>query len=53
VLKIEVKGPHLRGFLEGRLVVEADDETFKAEQVGFWIKADSVTCFDDVAVAPA
>ena len=52
-LKVEVRGRHLRGSLEGRLVVEADDETFKAGNVGLWTKADSVTCFDDVAVAPA
>lgn len=52
-LKVEVRGRHLRGSLDGRLVVEADDETFKAGKVGLWTKADSVTCFDDVAVAPA
>lgn len=51
-LKVEAKGRHLRGSLDGQLVVEADDDTFKAGKVGLWTKADSVTCFDDVAVAP-
>lgn len=47
-LKVEVKGNSIRGYLNGRLVVEAHDDTFKAGKVGLWTKADSVTCFDDV-----
>jgi len=33
------------------MVVEADDDTFKAGKVGLWTKSDSVTCFDDFAAA--
>ena len=51
-LKFEVSGDKLRGFLNGQLVVEANDATYKAGRVGLWTKADSVTCFDDVVVTP-
>ena len=51
-LRLEVSGESLRGFLNGQLVVEATDATYKAGRVGLWTKADSVTCFDDVVVTP-
>lgn len=51
-LRFEVSGDKLRGFLNGQLVVEANDNTYKAGRVGLWTKADSVTCFDDVVVTP-
>jgi hypothetical protein len=51
-LRLEVVGDRLRGFLNGQLVVEATDATYKAGRVGLWTKADSVTCFDDVVVTP-
>lgn len=49
-LRVEVKGNHIRGFLNGKLVVEATDDTYKSGRVGLWTKADSVTCFDDVLI---
>ncbi|HEY8692825.1 MAG TPA: family 16 glycoside hydrolase [Chloroflexota bacterium] len=53
-LRAEVSGDRVRAFLNGQLVVEASDGTFKsAGRVGLWTKADSVTCFDDVTVTPA
>ena len=52
-LRLEVVGDRLRGFLNGQLVVEATEPTYKAGRVGLWTKADSVTCFDDVVVTPA
>jgi hypothetical protein len=51
-LRLEVSGDRLRGSLNGQLVVEATDSTYKAGRVGLWTKADSVTCFDDVVVTP-
>jgi len=51
-LSLEVSADRLRGFLNGQLVVEATDSTYKAGRVGLWTKADSVTCFDDVVVTP-
>lgn len=52
-LKVEATGDRLRGFLNGALVVETNDTTYKAGRVGLWTKADSVTCFDDLTVKPA
>ncbi len=52
-LRVEATGDRLRGFLNGQLVVEATDGSYKAGRVGLWTKADSVTCFDDVIVKPA
>lgn len=49
-LRLEVKGNHIRGFLNGKLAVEAMDNTFKTGKIGLWTKADSVTCFDNVQV---
>jgi len=51
-LRFEIFGDRLRGSLNGQLVVEATDSTYKAGRVGLWTKADSVTCFDDVVVTP-
>ena len=51
-LRLEVAGDTLRGFLDGRPVVEARDETYKAGRIGLWTKADSLTCFDDLVVTP-
>jgi hypothetical protein len=49
-LRVEVNGNSIRGFLDGKLIVEAHDDTFKAGKVGLWTKADSVVCFDNVKV---
>ena len=51
-LRGEVVGTTIRGFVNGRMVVEADDATFQSGGAGLWTKADSVTCFDDVTVGP-
>lgn len=51
-LRGEVEGTTLRGYLGGIQVVEATDTTFREGRAGLWTKADSVTCFDDVVVAP-
>jgi len=51
-LRGEVAGSTIRGYLDGQLVVEAADTTFTDGGAGLWTKADSVTCFDDVTVAP-
>jgi 3-keto-disaccharide hydrolase len=49
-LKLEVEGNRFRGYLDGKLVVEATDDAYPAGGVGLWTKADSVTCFDDFRV---
>jgi hypothetical protein len=49
-LRVEAVGDRLKGYLDGRLLIEATDSTFAAGKVGLWTKADSVTCFDNVRV---
>jgi len=51
-LRGEAIGTTLRGYLGGKLIVEATDGTFSEGRAGLWTKADSVTCFDDVVLAP-
>ncbi|MBJ6724623.1 family 16 glycoside hydrolase [Geomesophilobacter sediminis] len=47
-LRVEAVGNVIRGYLDGAVVVEATDETFRSGRIGLWTKADSVTCFDNV-----
>ena len=47
-LRVEIVGNRMRGFLNGQLVNEATDDSYKAGKVGLWTKADSLTCFDNV-----
>ncbi len=49
-LRVENTGNRIQGFLNGQLVVEATDDTFRAGKAGLWTKADSVTCFDSVQI---
>ncbi len=51
-LKLGVTGKHFRVVFDGKLLFEADDDTFgEAGKVGLWTKADSVTYFDDFKIA--
>jgi hypothetical protein len=48
-LGLGVQGDRLEVRLDGKLLFEARDQTFKdAGKVGLWTKADSVTYFDDL-----
>jgi hypothetical protein len=49
-LGVEARGSRIRGYLNGRLVIEAEDNAFAAGRVGLWTKADSHTCFAGFAV---
>lgn len=49
-LRVEATGNHIRGFLNGKQVVEATDDTFKAGKAGLWTKSDSITCFDNFEI---
>lgn len=49
-LRVEHKGSAIKVFLGQEKIIEAEDSTFsEAGRVGVWIKADSVTYFDDLA----
>jgi hypothetical protein len=47
-LKVEVKGDHMTGYLDGEKMWEIKDDTYqKAGKVGLWSKADAQTHFDE------
>jgi hypothetical protein len=52
-LKVAVKGLHLQGFLDGKLVLEHTLAEPVSGKVGVWSKTDSMTEFDDFTVTPA
>lgn len=50
---VEARGDHIQVFWDGTQVLDHHDSTFPdAGRVGVWTKADSVTYFDDLTVAP-
>ena len=52
-LRVDAVAAHLRVFFDGKKVIDAKDKTFgQAGKVGLWTKADSLTYFDDLNVAP-
>lgn len=53
-LRVEVRGDLFRVSLDGTHLFDVQDTTFMAPgKVGLWTKADSVTAFDDLSIAPA
>jgi hypothetical protein len=51
-LEFEIRGNRLRGYLNGMLVIETTEDTLKEGKVGFWLKCDSQTNFDDFEIIP-
>jgi len=52
-LGVEARGDHFVVSFDGNKVIDAHDSTFSQPgKVGVWTKADSVTYFDDLSVAP-
>jgi len=50
-MKIVQKGNHFEGYLDGKKLLEADDNSIvKKGAVGIWTKADAATSFDDLLV---
>jgi hypothetical protein len=52
-LALEARGETFRAFLDGQALFEVRDATFPGPgEVGLWVKADSLTWFDDLAWRP-
>jgi hypothetical protein len=50
-LKVTMKGTHIECFLDGKKLVEANDDTFRdAGKVGLWSKADAQSYFDQLTI---
>jgi len=53
-LRVVARGARFEAYLNGDRLFEVEDRTFTGPgRVGVWTKADSVTYFDDLRVAPA
>ena len=46
-IRVVAKGKHIQAYLDGKLCIDHDDDSFSKGYVGLWTKADSVTEFDD------
>jgi iron(III) transport system substrate-binding protein len=52
-MRLEAQGRHFRMWMNGALVLECDDDTFPGPgKVGLWLKADSITSFDEFVISP-
>ncbi|MFT3768599.1 MAG: hypothetical protein QM820_24395 [Minicystis sp.] len=52
-IRVDAKGDHLELYWDGTRVFEANDKSFPdAGRAGVWVRADSVTYFDELAVTP-
>lgn len=51
-LAVEAIGDRIRGFLNGKQLLDVRDGTFTSGKVGLWTKTDSLSCFDDVRLIP-
>jgi hypothetical protein len=51
-IRVVAKGDHITCWFDGQQLIDAYDKTYTTGKIGLWTKADSVTAFDDLAVAP-
>jgi hypothetical protein len=51
-LRITAVGDRIQGWLNEQKLIDRQDGRFKSGGVGLWTKADSVTAFDDLTIAP-
>jgi hypothetical protein len=49
-LRMSASGDSLRGWLNGRPLINHRDSRFTSGRVGLWTKADSITAFDSLAI---
>ena len=49
-LRVVAKGKKIKAYLNGKLLIEHEDDSFSRGYVGLWTKADSVTKFDNFKV---
>jgi hypothetical protein len=50
LMKVEISGNTLKGYLDDELLMEYTAERPLAGYVGLWTKADSVTYFDELTI---
>ena len=51
--RVSMRGDHAEVYWDGAMVLDVHDTTFTSPgKVGIWTKADSVTYFDGLSIAP-
>ena len=51
-LRVTAERDHIKGWLNDRLLIDRHDSRFASGRVGLWTKADSITAFDELVIAP-
>jgi hypothetical protein len=51
-LRIAAAGDRMQGWLNDQALIDRRDSRFTSGRVGLWTKADSITAFDDLTIAP-
>jgi len=51
-MRVTAKGDRMECYFDGKRYLDARDRTFARGKIGLWTKADAVTAFDDLRVAP-
>ena len=49
-VRVVALGEHMQAWLDGKLYLDHRDSRFKSGRVGLWMKADSITAFDDLTI---
>ncbi len=52
-MKVDAKGGHFAGYLDGKEVLAADDGSFAQGRVGVWSQDDSRASFDNIKFSPS
>jgi hypothetical protein len=51
-LRVTAVGDRIQGWLNDQALIDRRDSRFTSGSIGLWTKADSVTAFDDLTIAP-
>ncbi|HMK59619.1 MAG TPA: PEP/pyruvate-binding domain-containing protein [Dissulfurispiraceae bacterium] len=49
-ISVEVRGRHIKGYLNSELAIKYETDRTLKGYIGLWTKADSVICFDNLAI---
>ena len=52
-MKVDAKGGHFVGYLDGKQVLAADDGSFAQGRIGVWSRDDSRVSFDSIRLSPS
>ncbi len=50
-IRVVAKGDSIKAYLDGKLLIDHKDSSFKSGYIGLWTKADSITEFDNLELS--